>query len=197
MFHVIYENQDDYTAAMITDSSLLFASFQWLCPASGKNVEIQHDWIRDRSFPFFVIMVPEDGVYLAQIENSSSIITVHPGEALVIPPRMVHSVVCPEKCRLNYAYPFFQLQGWFDPFIKRKMPLVFLGSDAVFLKKNITGYSENSAQSLSRAAAIFSFLHERSEANLDPFEDVAHKEDVEKVIVFLEQHYQEKLSRSD
>lgn len=174
-------------------------SFKWQWFGGNKEQPTHHPWISRRSFPFFVIVAPLEGEYNMRTDCDGKIYTVRPREALIVPPNVLHSVACPDYCRLNYAHLFFRIQDWLDPFLGRSFHCIQTGTAAARLcglTAELFDARSSFADSLLPAVKIFSLLQEVSFPS-DRAQTFSRQRDcMRKTVLFMRKNLQDKLTRT-
>ena len=172
--------------------------YQWF--GGNKEQMTRHPWISGRILPFFVIVVPLAGEYHVQNDLDKTTHTIHPGEALVVPPNQPHSIACMDHCLLNYAHLYFRVQDWQDPFFGRSIPLLHRGETAQELRTLTEAlFDERNTleNSLIPAGRIFTLLYQNS-FPAQTFSTPSYQmERIEKVILFIKKNLHKKLTRKD
>ena len=173
--------------------------FKWQWVNGNKEQPTCHTWINYRSFPFFVIVTPLAGTYQMRTDGDGKLHTIRSGEALVVPPNVLHSVACPDCCLLNYAHLLFRSNDWPDPFLGRSVRYVQKGDAAGQLRRLIAELFDsrgNFADSLLPAAEIFSVLY-RESFRTGHLQTVSEQKDrIQRVILFMQENLQNKLTRT-
>jgi len=92
---------------------LLQRSLSWDYLGGGRGNPCCHaetDW---RLLPFLVVVCPEEGRYISRIRDEG-VLAIRPGEALVVPAGVHHTVGMPDPGVVSYAHVRFALFGSMD-----------------------------------------------------------------------------------
>ena len=93
---------------MLNLPDLLLKSLHWEYDAGAAFQPVRHPELPERLFPFLVIVCPLSGNYFCRLSDGRRL-KIAPGEALLVPRGIPHTVAMPEPGILHFAHIQFNL----------------------------------------------------------------------------------------
>ena len=188
----------------MSDSSERTTAFTWEWNGGNFHQDTRHGEGTLRDLPFLVIVCPESGTYRIRFPETGEVFEGRPGDVLIAPARVPHTVACPEGCRLHFLHLGFTLDGWIDPLEKRRFPNRLTGEEATALFALTERLAEEylSSDAAARQHALFTAVRileellDCSEPTPVPRQNPTHSDAVNKAIRYMKKHFREPIRRS-
>ena len=189
--------------------ALLKRSLSWEYYGGSHFQQVRHQDSGWRVLPFMVIVCPTDGLYYSRIDGVGQI-NIHPGEALVVPKGLKHTVAMPDGGVLHHAHIQHNLFGSTDVMRFFNVPFLVKGETAGLLADStrdlhlaMTGEIE-SGQTLKQAikrmsinGRLLELLIETAELRHNDLEQLDEIFRIETALRYMDVHLSADICRHD
>lgn len=192
-----------------TTMELLKRSLAWEYYGGSHFQQVRHPDSGWRLLPFMVIVCPTEGLYYSRINNAGQL-TIRPGEALVVPKGLKHTVAMPGGGVLHHAHIQYNLFGSTDVMQFFKFPSLVKGETAglisdvtrdLHIAMNTGGEPgqalKQTIKRMSLCARLLELLIEAAEFRSNNLEQLNEIIRIEPALRYMEAHLSGDICRHD